>query len=105
MNSENELSDHFIQKHQQKAKEEGLRNFIVRLILLCLMLILEVCAKEGADLNINFDDYKISSTGTEKNNFEFQCTPCNKKLRNKRQLIAVRFLFKQQNVLKSFVIF
>lgn len=43
-------------------------------------------------MNINFDDYKISSTVTEKDAFIYQCTTCNKKVRTKMQLIDVRFI-------------
>ena len=42
-------------------------------------------------MNINFDDYKISMTNeTEKESFNYQCIKCNKKCRNKMQLIDVR---------------
>lgn len=43
-------------------------------------------------MNINFDDYKISTTVTEKDAFIYQCTTCNKKVRTKMQLIDVRFI-------------
>ncbi|CAF4349420.1 unnamed protein product [Rotaria sp. Silwood2] len=70
LNSENELTDHLAQKqHQTRVKEA------------------EFCAKEGADMNINFDDYKITITDIDKDNFDYQCTLCKKKFRNKMQVI------------------
>jgi hypothetical protein len=51
---------------------------------------LEVCVKEAADMKINFDDYKVSILNTEKNISDYQCTPCDKKFKNKIQLISVR---------------
>ncbi|CAF1205735.1 unnamed protein product [Rotaria sordida] len=70
LNSENELTEHLAQRqHQTRVKEA------------------EFCAKEGADMNINFDDYKITITDTEKDSFDYQCTLCKKKFRNKMQLI------------------
>lgn len=55
-------------------------------------------------MNINFDDYKISITDNEKDSFNYQCTPCNKKFRNKMQVIDVScFLFKLNSSAKSFL--
>ncbi|CAF4753921.1 unnamed protein product [Rotaria sp. Silwood1] len=71
LNSENELTEHLAQKQHQTREKEA-----------------EFCAKEGADMNINFDDYKIITTiDIDKDNFDYQCTLCNKKFRNKMQLI------------------
>jgi rRNA maturation endonuclease Nob1 len=52
--------------------------------------IIEICAKEAVDMNINFDNYKISTTDIDKDSFNYQCTICDKKFRNKMQLIDVR---------------
>jgi rRNA maturation endonuclease Nob1 len=56
--------------------------------------IIESCAKDAADMNISFDDYKISITDAEKDKFDYQCTTCVKKFKFKKQLIDVRhFLY------------
>jgi hypothetical protein len=41
-------------------------------------------------MNINLEDYQISTTDPKKNWFTYQCTPCNKKFGNKIKLIEVR---------------
>jgi hypothetical protein len=41
-------------------------------------------------MKINFDDYKILNTTTEKNAFNYECIRCNKKMSDKIQLIHVR---------------
>jgi rRNA maturation endonuclease Nob1 len=58
-----------------------------------IYFILESCAKDAADMNINFDNYKILGTDKEKDKFEYQCTTCVKKFKFKRQLIDVRCFF------------
>jgi rRNA maturation endonuclease Nob1 len=55
-----------------------------------LISIVETCAKMAMEMNINFDDYKISSTTTDKNVFNYECTRCNKKTSDKIQLVYVR---------------
>lgn len=94
LNSENELTQHLTQKqHQTRVKEAGMLFFH---ILICnkFILLIEYCAKEGADMNINFDDYKILINEKDKDSFEYQCTICKKKFRNKMQLIEVKcFVF------------
>ena len=96
LNSEHELTEHLAQKqHQTKFKEAG-PFFVIFMYLFGLTkyFSLEYCAREGADMSINFDDYRISTTDTEKNNFTYQCAPCKKKFRNKIQVIEVRkFLY------------
>ncbi len=45
-------------------------------------------------MRINFDDYKISTEGTGKDNFNYHCAKCNQSLQNKMQLMDVRsFLY------------
>ncbi|CAF2054499.1 unnamed protein product [Rotaria magnacalcarata] len=70
LNSESDLTDHLAQKqHQMRVKDA------------------ECCAKEGAAMDINFENYKIPISDAEKDSFEYQCVPCVKKFRNKVQLI------------------
>ncbi|CAF4411771.1 unnamed protein product [Rotaria socialis] len=47
----------------------------------------EFCAKEAAEINIKFENYKIPISDAEKDSFEYQCVPCAKRFRNKVQLI------------------
>ncbi|CAF3466874.1 unnamed protein product [Rotaria socialis] len=70
LNSENDLTDHLAQKqHQARVKDA------------------EFCAKEAAEINIKFENYKIPISDAEKDSFEYQCVPCAKRFRNKVQLI------------------
>ena len=49
-------------------------------------LLLESCAKDAADMNITFDDFKVSTKETEKDKFDYECTTCVKKFQVKKQL-------------------
>jgi hypothetical protein len=40
-------------------------------------------------MNINFDDYKLTASGVESTPFDYHCQTCNKKFKNKVQLIEV----------------
>jgi hypothetical protein len=42
------------------------------------------------EMKINYDDYKILNTTTEKNTFNYECVKCNKKMSDKIQLVHVR---------------
>ncbi len=46
--------------------------------------------KAAIEMKINFDDYKILNTTTEKNGFNYECTKCKKKMSDKIKLIHVR---------------
>ncbi|CAF4079850.1 unnamed protein product [Rotaria magnacalcarata] len=70
LNSESDLTDHLAQKQHQMGVKDA-----------------ECCAKEGAAMDINFENYKIPISDAEKDSFEYQCVPCVKKFRNKVQLI------------------
>lgn len=48
-------------------------------------------------MNINFENYEISTTDAKKNWFTYQCTPCNKKFANKVKLIEVRCFYTEMN--------
>ncbi len=55
-----------------------------------LISIIELCAKVAMEMKINYDDYKILNTTTEKNTFNYECVKCNKKMSDKIQLVHVR---------------